>query len=424
MKVSQLQQHYDLAIIGGGMVGASFALALAQMQKRSSRKITILVIESKMQSQITDESADFDARTTALSYGSKKIYQRLGLWGELLAAVVPIKKIHVSDRGHFGATRIDAESLAVDALGYVAENRQIGKVLHQALEDSAVIEFLCPAKITRMNPQASGMELLISSSDGSNSQQISADLVVLADGGKSALCEQLGIANAVTEYEQTALITNIAFSQAHDNVAYERFTDSGPLAVLPLATVQNEHRGALIWTLPQEQAEKVLGLPEKAFLSLLQQRFGRRLGRITKAGKRIAYPLSLTVAREQIRPGLALLGNVAHTLHPVAGQGLNLALRDAQALAEVITAAVESGQSPGSMAVLQNFVDQQQRDQSNTINFSHYITRLFSSNNPTLVWARKSGLFSIDLVPVIKTAFTRQAMGLMDRKTNSSQLLD
>lgn len=418
MKASELQQHYDIAIIGGGMVGASFALALAQMQKHSSRKLTILVVESIMQSQNTDQSADFDARTTALSYGSRKIYQRLGLWENLLATVVPIKKIHVSDRGHFGATRIDAESLSVDALGYVAENRQLGIVLHQALEDSDAIEFLCPAKITRIIPQASGMELRLSSRDGSSSRQISSDLVVLADGGKSALCEQLGIVNAVTRYEQTALITNIAFTHAHDNVAYERFTDSGPLAVLPLATVQNEHRGALIWTLPQEQADHVLGLEEQAFLNLLQQRFGRRLGRITKAGKRVAYPLNLSVAREQIRPGLVLLGNVAHTLHPVAGQGLNLALRDAQALAEVIIAAVESGKSPGSMAVLQRFVDQQQNDQSNTINFSHYITRLFSNNNPALVWARKSGLFSIDLVPVIKTAFTRQAMGLMDRKTN------
>ena len=418
MKVSQFQQHYDIAIIGGGMVGASFALALAQMQKNASRKLTILVIESVVQSQNADQSADFDARTTALSYGSMQIYQRLGLWENLLAAVVPIKKIHVSDRGHFGATRIDAGSLGVDALGYVAENRHLGIVLHQALEDSTAIEFLCPANITRINPHASGMELLISSRDDSNSQQINADLVVLADGGKSALCDQLGIANTVTEYQQTALITNIAFSQAHDNVAYERFTDSGPLAVLPLAADQNEHRGALIWTLPQEQADNVLGLPEEAFLSLLQQRFGRRLGRMIKAGKRNAYPLSLSVAREQIRPGLVLLGNVAHTLHPVAGQGLNLALRDAQALAEVITAAVKSGQSPGSMAVLQRFIDQQHRDQSNTINFSHYITRLFSSNNPALVWARKSGLFSIDLVPVIKTVFTRQAMGLMDRKTN------
>ncbi len=401
------------------MVGASFALALAHMKKRSSRKLTILVIESILQSQNADQSADFDARTTALSYGSRKIYERLELWEKLLPAVVPIKKIHVSDRGHFGATRIDAESLAVDALGYVVENRQLGIVLHQALEDSAAIEFLCPAKIMRINPLADGMDLQIVSSDGSNSCQINTDLVVLADGGKSVLCDQLGIANAVTRYEQTALITNIAFTHAHDNVAYERFTDTGPLAVLPLATIQNEHRGALIWTLPQEQADQVLGLEETAFLNLLQQRFGRRLGRITKAGKRIAYPLSLSVAREQVRPGLVLLGNVAHTLHPVAGQGLNLALRDAQALAEVIVAAADSGKSFGSMPVLQSFVDRQRNDQNNTINFSHYITRLFSSNNPALVWARKSGLFSIDLVPVIKTAFTRQAMGLVDRKTSS-----
>src|SRR5690606_35471607 len=183
----------------------------------------------------------------------------------------------------------------------------------------------------------------------------------------------------------------------------------GPLAVLPLATLAGDYRGALIWTLSHDDADAAMALSDRDFLIALQERFGHRLGMFEKAGQRVAYPLSLTVAREQIRPGLVLLGNVAHTLHPVAGQGLNLALRDAESLAELITES-HSGRhgetgSPGAMSVLQRFVDSQQADQDLTIDFSHYTTRLFSSTNPGLVWARKFGMFSVDLLPVVKRSF-------------------
>lgn len=420
MRVSELQTHYDVVVIGGGLVGASFACALqAQVSDRSLR---ILVTEAVESLQV---SPSFDARSTALSYGSRKIYERLGLWESLEPYATPINRIHVSDRGHFGAVRIDNKSMGVDALGYVVENQHLGVVLTAALDESPAIDFLCPANISSLTPLSVGegcardnapaaMHLQLQHFSGEQIE-ITAVLVVLADGGKSTLCEQLGISSSVNHYGQKAIISNIAFENPHANVAYERFTESGPLAVLPLAKLNGEQRGALIWTVSESEADAVMTLPESAFVQKLQERFGHRLGMIHKVGSRVAYPLTLSVAREQVRPGLVLLGNVAHTLHPVAGQGLNLALRDAQELAVLLGETHELGLPLGSMTVLQRYVELQQRDQDATINFSHYMTRLFSSTNPALVWARKFGLFSIDLVPAFKKTFARQAMGLAER---------
>ncbi len=426
MRVSSLREHYDVVIVGGGLVGASFACALAAeaAARTGAKPMRILVTEPVA---ALHTSSSFDARSTALSYGSRCIYEHLGLWRELGPLATPIRNIHVSDRGHFGAVHIDSAEMGVAALGYVAENQHLGEVLTAALDHSPSIDFLCPAVIDELQPRPDGMAVRVQHGESSRAglaptlttavTEITATLVVLADGGKSILSERLGISGSVTHYGQKAIIANISFEKSHDNVAFERFTDSGPLAVLPLATLQGNHRGALVWTVAEHEADEILELPEPLFLQRLQERFGYRLGQIEKVGARVAYPLSLAVAREQVRPGLVLLGNVAHTLHPVAGQGLNLALRDSEVLAELLAAAYEQGESLGAMTVLQRYVDAQRRDQDATIDFSHYMTRLFSSGNPALIWARKFGLFSIDLIPVMKKTFARQAMGLAERRT-------
>jgi 2-octaprenyl-6-methoxyphenol hydroxylase len=413
VRASNLRPHYDVVIVGGGLVGASFACALAN--EAGETAVTILVIEAI---EHLASSTSFDARSTALSYGSKQIYSRLGLWGGLADVVSPIRKIHVSDRGHFGAVRLSHDEMGFEALGYVAENHDLSRVLNQALDDSASIEFLRPARIADMTPIASGMRLRLEG-EQIESSAIEASLVVLADGGKSNLTAKLGITSSVKRYEQKAIISNIAFENAHEGVAFERFTDSGPLAVLPLEKLNGDNRGALIWTVPAEEADATLALPDEAFLATLQGRFGHRLGHLTKVGARFAYPLALTVAQEQVRPGLVLLGNVAHTLHPVAGQGLNLALRDAHCLAQLLVAARKRGKELGAMQVLLEYVEAQRSDQSNTIDFSHYMTRLFSNTHPALVWARKLGLFSVDLIPSVKHGFAKQAMGLGGRRSKT-----
>jgi len=421
MQISQIASHYDVVVVGGGMVGASFACALdyslnskTHGQNCQQREISILVVEAfKLSSEQTDFQPSFDARTTALSYGSSNIFQSFGLWQSCADTVTEISEIHVSDRGHFGRTQLSCQQLQMDALGFVIENRTLGRVLNQAMASAAGIGLLSPAKVKSIKPRPQGMELELDI--GSTCQIVQAGLVVLADGGKSPICQQLGIVNTVERYQQSAIISNIAFSKPHNNTAYERFTDSGPLAVLPLAKQNGENRGALVWTVPEGEAKSLLEKDDGQLLALLQQMFGFRLGRISRIGERFCYPLILSTAKEQVRPGLVLLGNVAHTLHPVAGQGMNLALRDIDTLVRILSQAHSENKSLGSISVLQQYLNQQSKDQSNTINFTHYMTRLFSSNQLGLVWARKFGLFSIDLVPALKQKFARQAMGLADR---------
>lgn len=411
MLIQKPNKTYDITVIGAGMVGASFALALRRVVPADT---SILVVEAARSELNQALSPSFDDRSTALSYGSSQILQKIGLWGSLADSVAPIDRIHVSDRGHFGSARLDRESEGVSALGYVVENRRFGAVLNQALHEAEGIEFLAPASVEKITPLAAGMRLQLRSGEGELFQFDTA-LVVLADGGRSPICSQLGIAIDRQQYDQKAIIANIGFDRGHDNVAYERFTDTGPMAVLPLQPLDGEFRGALVWTVADQDAEGLMALEDKDLIAMLQERFGYRLGRIRRIGERFCYPLSLQVAREQVRPGLVLLGNVAHTLHPVAGQGFNLALRDAEELAGVLAQGIEAGASPGTMQVLSAFQNLQQRDQDRTISFSHYLTRLFSNNRSSLVWARKLGLASIDIVPLVRHEFARSAMGLADR---------
>ena len=412
MKIDQAKTDYPVVIIGGGMVGASFALALQQRLGLDSAQ-RILVIEAVAPVTQTSLQPSFDSRSTALSYGTRKIFSGMGLWTALKDCAEAIRRIHVSDAGHFGSTQMDCTELGVEALGYVLENRQLGMVLQQALIGSALIEFLSPATVETVCPVAEGMSLQLR--HGDKLQTLTASLVVLVDGGRSPVCQQLGITTNTESYGQQAMVSTIAFEKPHDNTAFERFTETGPLAVLPLGNLDGLHRGALVWTVANDDIVALQALTDTELLDRLQQRFGYRLGRITRIGKRQSYPLSLAVAREQVRPGLALLGNVAHSLHPVAGQGFNLSLRDAEALADQVAAALAAGASPGAMSVLQKFVDLQRRDQNRTIDFSHQLIRWFSSNKRSRIWLRKTGLAAVDLLPVLKREFARQAMGLADR---------
>jgi len=410
MIIQKPMGKYDLVVIGAGMVGASFALALA---KSLRKECAVLIVEAAHSDPDRSASPSFDDRSTALSFGSSLILKNIGLWDSIADSVTPIDQIHVSDRGHFGSAVLDAVAEGVAALGYVVENRRFGDSLGRALRDSERLALLAPVRVESIKPIASGMHLQLSDAGG-NSFQLESSVVVLADGGRSPICSQLGIASDREQYGQQAMIANIAFENSHHNVAFERFTDSGPLAILPLQPLDGENRGALIWTIPNDGIADYMALDDEQLLERLQDRFGFRLGSITRIGQRFCYPLSLQVAREQIRPGLVLLGNVAHTLHPVAGQGFNLALRDAEVLAGVLAEAINANVGPGEMQVLQKFVQRQASDQLRTIGFSHYLTRLFSSNRGSLVWARKFGLASIDILPLVKHEFAYGAMGLAD----------
>lgn len=408
MQIRQPKKSYDLVVVGGGMVGASFACALSHAVNNSS--LSILVVEAVAPRGGSVDQPSFDARSTALSYGSSQIFAAMGLWPELSEVVTAIKEIHISDRGRFGSAQLSHQDHKLEALGYVFENRKLGVVLNTTMEASENIELLCPAAITAIEPTAHGMTLEIDDESGTCS--VDTSLVVLADGGRSPICKQLGIERNVEDYKQHALIANIAFEKPHNNIAYERFTDEGPLAILPLESIDNQNRGSLVWTLDEKQVETIMALGDEDLLQQLQQRFGNRLGKILQIGEKFSYPLSLSIAREQIRPGLVLLGNVAHTLHPVAGQGLNLALRDIEVLVESLKQAFQAQIPLGDMQVLQGYIEQQQFDQDKTITFTDNVTRLFSSNSRARVWARKAGLLSIELAPTLKRGFAEHAMGI------------
>jgi 2-octaprenyl-6-methoxyphenol hydroxylase len=405
---------YDVVIVGAGMVGASLALALTHRQDKPLR--LLLVEASALHSSSSPVQPGFDARSTVLSAGTVSYFRELGLWNTLAAAATPIERIHVSDQGRFGSVRLDAGDEGVDALGHVVENADIGRALNAALFAAAGLELCAPVEVEELVPDPLGMRLRLKSAEGEST--ITAALVVLAEGGRSGLPAQLGIAHRRESYGQSAVIANVAFSNPHRQVAYERFTPKGPVALLPLADRDGSHRAALVWTHSETDAHTILALDDAAFLARLQRDFGGRVGSFTRVGKRIAFNLALQVAEEQIRPGLVLLGNVAHSLHPVAGQGFNLALRDTMTLARNIRESLHMGVSPGDFTRLRRYSAAVQQDQSHTITFSDYMTRLFSSNNRMLGLVRQLGMASIDLVPPLKNQLARQAMGLAEPRVS------
>jgi 2-octaprenyl-6-methoxyphenol hydroxylase len=408
MQISKPDNFYDLVVVGGGMVGASFCCALEQTLGETP--LSILVIEAISPNTNSAKQSSFDARSTALSFGSRKFLEGIGLWQALDDAISAIHEIQVSDRGRLGCVEINRDEQGVEALGYVVENKRLGQVLNARLNESGKINLLCPALVSSVKATEKGM--LLGLNHGDTETSVDASLVVLADGGKSPVCEQLGIEQSIERYDQHALIANIVLEKPHQHVAFERFTDTGPLAVLPLQLIDGKNRGSLVWTLSVEQAAQYREMNEEKLLPLLQERFGYKLGKILEIGETFVYPLSLSIAKEQVRPGLALLGNVAHSLHPVAGQGLNLALRDTRALVDVLINAKQRGLGLGEMNVLLEYVARQQADQATTTQFTHNITKLFSSNNEAKVWLRKFGLVALELLPTLRRSLAERAMGL------------
>jgi len=404
--------HYDMVIVGGGMVGISLALILAKQGEWN-----ILLIESNSLVVPTDSalsySSSFDARSTALSWTSRKIYQSIGLWEQLGAHASDISQIHVSDRGHGGITRMTAEEADVDALGYVIENRWLGSVLMNRLKDEA-IKICGNTQINTIKPRSNGIEISLKVGINSSQEELNVrtDLIIIADGADSKTAHKLGINSKSSAYGQTAIIANIQLNQRHQGVAYERFTDQGPMALLPLPDYQGKYRSALVWAQPEEAARQLVEASDEDFLRCLQQRFGHRLGTFKQAGQRTAFPLVLTLASEQVRRNVVVMGNAAHSLHPVAGQGFNLSLRDAAALAEKLSEARIQQKSIGSLETLECYYQQQQTDQRNTLVFSDSLTKFFAGPSNVAAMGRNSGLLALDLVPQLRHRFIKFGMGM------------
>ena len=406
--VKKSSYDYDIAIVGGGMVG----LTLAQLLVSTLTGIRVILIERQpLPTQTTQPlQPSFDGRATALSATTVELFEDVGLWSTISQQATPISRVHISDRTHIGMCTFSKEENGNRELGYVVNNAWLGQSLIRGLDRAECMSLMAPAQVLQAQPLADGMQLSINDENGK--QHIyRVDLMILADGSKSALAKQLGIEPFQYDYQQHALVTTVEFEKPHRGVAYERFTDEGPLALLPSGGNTNAKVSALVWTHPGDRVDATLALSDSEFLLKLQRRFGYRLGKFIGVGQRASYPLSLHLAREQVRSSLVLMGNAAHFLHPVAGQGFNLAVRDCAQLVSTLQAALSQSQRLGTLAVLNQYRIDRDRDTFLTKELSHNFNRLFSNKHLPLIIGRNLGLLSLAFLPKLRRRFFYQMMG-------------
>ena len=392
---------YDLIIAGAGLAGASLALAAAQQGLR------VALVEAV--ARPTAQQTGYDERSITLSYGSARIFAGLGLEAHIARNAVPIQRIHISERGRFGVTRLDSREEHVAALGYVINARLLGGVLHSALDALPNIAWRCPARLTAIAADTHVVRATIDSNG--TSSHISAQLVIGADGADSTMRKLLGIGVTQHDYHQSAIVTQLASTHPHQHTAYERFTDSGAIALLPIAA----GRLGLVWMQASDAARAVLALPDAEFLAQLQQQFGARLGQFHSLAPRRAYPLQLSCAQAQTHVRSVLIGNAAHALHPIGGQGFNLGLRDIATLAQLLADARRDGSDLGSSTLLDQYVTWRNTDQRRVVRFTDTLVRVFKSHSPPLAAVRPLGFLAATLCPPLKHSIAKSAMGLAGR---------
>jgi 2-octaprenyl-6-methoxyphenol hydroxylase len=391
-------KEWDVVIVGGGMVGASFALALRATGLRT------LLIEGVPPDSIAQPS--FDERTTALGNGSRQIFESLGVWSAMAAEAAPIRSIHVSEAGRFGVARLDAREQGVAAFGYVVPNRVIGRALWQVLRESPNLAVAVPAQLKGAIVREDGV-LLDINREGVT-ERVRASVAVAADGAGSVLRASAGIEATSEDYDQVAIVVNASTERPHNGEAFERFTASGPLAVLPTSGGGY----TVVWAVRPERAAQLVALDEEAFAAELLAAFGWRAGRWTRVGRRNTYPLSLSRAQESVSGRVVLIGNAAQALHPVAGQGFNLGLRDAATLAEMLAAATAN---PDFGELLARFSAWRAEDRQGVTRFTDGLVKLFGSDLPGLGLVRNFGLLLFDLSPAAKRALSRVSWGFAGR---------
>ncbi|HWN07272.1 MAG TPA: 2-octaprenyl-6-methoxyphenyl hydroxylase [Steroidobacteraceae bacterium] len=386
----------DVVIAGGGMVGLSLAAALADLP------LDVVVIEPVAPG--ADEQPSFDSRTTALSAGSRRVLEGVGAWEAVAGGATPIRRIHVSERGAFGTAILTAEEQGVASLGYTVENRLLGQSLRARV---GALQRICHCHARVATLAASADAIRIHADSG---EAYDARLVVAADGAQSAVRTALGVGAGISDYGQHAVIAHVDTARFHGHTAFERFMPEGPVAVLPIS----EGRSAIVWTMAPDAARRALGLDDRTFLAELQAAFGHRLGRFTRVGKRQAYPLALTRAERLTAPRAVIIGNAAQSLHPVAGQGFNLALRDVALLAELLADA--GAGDPGDPALLARYAAERAPDREAVIRFTDSLVRGFGLPLAPLRRARGGGLLLFDLLRPVKHEFARRTMGLAGRQ--------
>lgn len=397
----------EVIIVGGGMVGLSLALMLAKTN------IAVKLLEAIKYPNYDDANlapyhSSFDARNSALSRRSVQIYQELGLWNALQEHATPILEVNITEQGGFGKARLKADQEKVESFGQVIENAWLGRVLLTEVKQQPLIELIDGVQVTSLIQDTDFA--YIEAKRGDYTHKLQSKLVIAADGRDSFCRQALGIGASVHDYDQVAIVTTVQTSKPHEHVGFERFSSLGPLALLPLP---GEYRRSVVWPVKKGTEGEWLGDEnDQHFLDALQQTYGDRAGKFQKTGKRFSFPLSQVLAEKQAVGRVVLMGNAAHTIHPVAGQGFNLCMRDAYVLVRYLKEQIEKNADVGDAKVLQDYEKSRLTDQKRVIKFCDSVVRGFSNQNPVLKFIRNSGLIAFETIPGFKPLVASYAMGL------------
>ena len=389
---------YDIAIVGGGIVGLTLACAL----KHSGLRIA--VIEAR-----PDSAAVMRGQAYHINLLSSRIFAGVGAWEAMRSQVNPIEQIRLSDQDYPGVVRFQLRDLQTPALGYVAEHRVVLEGLRATLAAAPTVTLLCPVEVVCTQTHADAV--VLSLRQGEQTWAVRSQLLVAADGARSPIRQQAGIPTVGWQYWQSCVVAFIKPEQPHANIAYERFQADGPFAILPLPG----NLCRIVWTAPKAEAERILQLPPSEFLSLLKTRYGDQMGDLELVGDRYLFPVQLMHSRQYVQPRLALIGDAAHCCHPVGGQGVNLGIRDAAALAEILLTAAQTGQDLGDRAVLRRYERWRKLENWKILAFTDFLDRCFSNNFLPLVMLRRMGLWALQHIPPIKQLALRLMVGLSDR---------
>ncbi|MDQ9027717.1 2-octaprenyl-6-methoxyphenyl hydroxylase [Acinetobacter nosocomialis] len=397
----------QVIIVGGGMVGLSLSLMLAKAN------IAVKLLEAVKYPNYDDQNvapyhSSFDARNTALSRRSVQIYQKLGLWDALQQHATPILQVHITEQGSFGKARLVAEQEKVESFGQVIENAWLGRVLLTQVRQQPLIELIDGVQVTALTQDAE--QVHIEAQRGDELLKLESKLLIAADGRDSFCRQAVGVGVDVHDYDQVAIVTTVQTSKPHEQVGFERFSALGPLALLPLP---GEYRRSVVWPVKKGTEDEWLGEEnDQHFLDALQKTYGDRAGKFEKTGKRFSYPLSQVLAHKQAVGRVILMGNAAHTIHPVAGQGFNLCLRDADVLLRYLVNQLSASDDIGNPDNLLAYEQARLSDQQRVIKFCDTVVRGFSNQNPLLKLIRNTGLIAFDVIPGVKPLVANYAMGL------------
>ncbi|MGA9698777.1 2-octaprenyl-6-methoxyphenyl hydroxylase [Acinetobacter sp. ANC 3781] len=397
----------EVIIVGGGMVGLSLALMLAKAN------IGVKLLEAIKYPNYDDANlapyhSSFDARNSALSRRSVQIYQELGLWNALQEHATPILEVNITEQGSFGKARLKADQEKVESFGQVIENAWLGRVLLTEVQKQPLIELIDGVQVISLTQDTD--QAHIEAVRGEESFSLQAKLVIAADGRDSFCRQALGIGADEYDYDQVAIVTTVQTSKPHHHVGFERFSHLGPLALLPLP---GEYRRSVVWPVKKGTEGEWLGEEnDQHFLDALQETYGDRAGKFQKTGRRFSFPLSQVLAEKQAVGRVVLMGNAAHTIHPVAGQGFNLCMRDAYVLVRSLIEQLSKSEDIGEPSMLLAYEQARLNDQQRVIKFCDSVVRGFSNQNPVLKLIRNTGLLAFDMIPGVKPLVANYAMGL------------